>query len=50
MKGDVYLNVILQCTKCGILVEGESYSEYIARIQAVPFPQPVQPWRCEECR
>lgn len=50
MKGDVILNVILRCTKCEALIEGESYSHYIARVQAVPFPQPVQPYRCEECR
>lgn len=46
----VILNVILTCTKCRRLVHGESYSDYIARIHAVPFPQPVTPYRCEECR
>lgn len=50
MKGDVVLNVILRCTTCGALIDAESYSDYVARVRAVTFPNPVQPYRCEECR
>lgn len=48
-KGDVTLNVILRCSKCETLVEGQSYSDEIERVMMPPLPEAVTPFLCEGC-
>ncbi len=49
MKGDITLNIILQCSKCGLLIEGEMFSDNVRRMNKTPFPKSVRPFTCEAC-